>query len=63
MQSNKELISKNSEIALSDIDSLCQSSIELIHYAQHIIVKQVNLVQLMTFYSLGKWIVEKQQNG
>lgn len=63
MQSNKKLISNNSEIALPDIDSLCQNSIELIHYAQHIVVKQVNLVQLMTFYSLGKWIVEKQQNG
>ena len=56
MQSNKELISKDSEIALSDIDSLCKNSIELIRYAQHIIVKQINLVQLMTFYSLGKYL-------
>jgi len=50
----------NSEI---DIELLCQNSIELIQYARQIAAKQVNLVQLMTYYSIGRWIVEEQQQG
>ena len=50
----------NSEI---NIESLCQNSIELIQYARQIAAKQVNLVQLMTYYSIGRWIVEEQQQG
>ena len=42
---------------------LCKNSIELVEYARKITVRQINLVQLMTFYSLGRWIVEVQQNG
>ena len=48
------------EAAIAD---LCRNSIELIQYARHIAEKQVNQVQLMTFYSLGRWIVEEQQQG
>ena len=58
MEREKSII--NSEI---NIESLCQNSIELIQYARQIAVKQVNLVQLMTYYSLGRWIVEEQQQG
>lgn len=50
----------NSEI---NIELLCQNSIELIQYARQIAAKQVNLVQLMTYYSIGRWIVEEQQQG
>ena len=50
----------NSEI---NIESLCQNSIELIQYARQIAAKQVNLVQVMTYYSIGRWIVEEQQQG
>ena len=45
------------------LDSLIINSIELIQYARQLAAKQVNLVQLMTYYSLGRWIVEVQQEG
>ena len=45
------------------LDELCQNSIELVEYARRIAAKQINLVQLMTFYSIGRWIVEVQQQG
>ena len=43
------------------MDNLYQNSIELIKYARNITAKQVNNVQIMTYYSLGRWIVEVQQ--
>lgn len=50
-----------------DIDKslhiLCQNSIDLIEYARRITAKQINIIQLMTFYSIGRWIVEEQQQG
>lgn len=42
---------------------LFENSVELIQYARNLAVKQVNFIQLMTFYSIGKWIVDEQQNG
>lgn len=56
---------KKHNIISSDIniESLCQNSIDLIQYARQIAAKQVNLVQLMTYYSIGRWIVEEQQRG
>lgn len=42
---------------------LCQNSIDLIEYARGITGKQINIIQLMTFYSIGRWIVEEQQQG
>ncbi|MFR8249928.1 MAG: hypothetical protein ACLVAT_13235 [Lachnospiraceae bacterium] len=42
-----------------NMDKLCQNSIELIKYARNITAKQVNNVQIMTYYSLGRWIVVK----
>ena len=47
----------------SHIETLCNNSIELINFSRHLVAKQVNLVQLLTFYSLGKWIVDEQQKG
>ena len=46
-----------------NIENLCRNSIDLIQYARQITAKQVNLVQLMTYYSIGRWIVEEQQQG
>lgn len=46
-----------------NMDKLCQNSIESIKYARNITAKQVNNVQIMTYYSLGRWIVEVQQQG
>jgi len=44
-------------------NNLFVNSIKLIHFARSIIVKQVNTIQLLTNYSLGRWIVEEEQNG
>lgn len=46
-----------------ELEKLCTDSVELIHYARNVIVKHVNIVQIMTYYSLGRWIVETQQMG
>lgn len=45
------------------LDELCQNAIELVEYARNITEKQISAIQLMTFYSIGRWIVEVQQNG
>jgi len=45
------------------LNELCKNSIDLIEYARGITGKQINIIQLMTFYSLGRWIVEEQQQG
>lgn len=34
-----------------------------IQYARGLAVKQVNFIRLMTYYSIGRWIVEEQQEG
>lgn len=46
-----------------ELEKLCSNSVELIHYARSLASKQINTVQIMTYYSLGKWIVEVQQKG
>lgn len=55
----------NYEITENDIEleKLCADSVELINYARNTIVNYVNIVQIMTYYSLGRWIVETQQMG
>ena len=58
MDSKNKIIETN-----KSLDMLIADSIELIQYARQITAKQVNLVQLMTYYSLRKWIVEEQQEG
>ena len=45
------------------MDALCSNSIDLIHYAKNLAVRNINFVEIMTNYVLGKWIVEEQQNG
>ncbi|WP_253293933.1 hypothetical protein [Falcatimonas sp. MSJ-15] len=49
--SNYEIIENDAELK-----KLCTDSVELINYAR-------NIVQIMTYYSLGRWIVETQQMG
>ncbi len=51
MDGKNEILETN-----QSLDMLIAASIELIQYARQITAKQVNLVQLMTYYSLGKWI-------
>lgn len=59
-------IENSMEVIASDenqLENLCKNAVELIDYARSIAAKQVNVVQLMTYFTLGKWIVEVQQNG
>lgn len=39
------------------LNELCKNSIDLVEYARGISAKQINIIQLMTFYSIGRWIV------
>ena len=63
MDKNSKISSANQELTASEMDVLCRNSIDLVQYARRIAARQVNLVQLLTFYSLGRWIVEEQQHG
>ncbi len=45
------------------LNELCKNSIDFAKYARGITAKQINIIQLMTFYSVGRWIVEEQQQG
>ena len=56
-----ELIPEDSVIL--PINNLCRNSIELVEYARSIAARQINLVQLMTFFAIGRWIVEVEQQG
>ncbi len=56
-------LSNRTKLAITDMESLCRKSIDLIHYARNLAVQQINLIELMTNYALGRWIVEEQQNG
>lgn len=47
----------------ANINKLYLNTVDLIQYARGLAVKQVNFIQLMTYYSIGKWIVEEQQEG
>lgn len=60
---NNSLIPKTPDTLAVNLNALCRNSIELIQHARKIAVNQVNLVQLMTYYALGYWIVEEQQSG
>lgn len=60
---NKKLQTKNIDLPATNMDELCRNSIELIQHARKFTANQVNIVQLMTYYTLGYWIVEEQQSG
>ncbi len=47
----------------NSLEKICDDSIELVKYARNAVVRQVNVVQTMTYYCIGKWIVEEQQKG
>lgn len=50
-------------ISDNEIKQLVSDSIALIDYARNSIAKQVNITQIMSYYTLGKWIVDCQQKG
>ena len=45
------------------IERLCADTVALVKHARNIAVQQVNMIQLLTYYTVGKWIIEVQQNG
>lgn len=47
----------------AELEKLCTDSVDLINYARNVVVNHINTVQIMTYYSLGRWIVETQQMG
>lgn len=53
----------SSENEKNDIAKLCTDSISLIDFARSFAMQRLNIIQLLTYYSIGKWIVEVQQNG
>ena len=59
----KELPVNSETMTITDMDALCRNSIDLIRYARGLAVQHINIIELMTNYALGRWIVEEQQNG
>lgn len=51
------------EILNAESSKLYSNSIELIKYARKAVSSYINIVEIMTYYTLGKWIVEEQQFG
>ena len=62
MKKDTDIIVEEST-AIIDMEELCRNSIDLIRYARGLAVQHVNIIELMTNYALGRWIVEEQQNG
>ncbi len=60
---NNNSLNTNENNDISNIDNLCRNSIKLIRYARNLVSQHINVIELITYYSLGKWIVEEQQNG
>ena len=50
-------------VDITSLDRICIDSIELVKFARESAMKQVNVIQTMTYYCIGKWIVEEQQKG
>lgn len=45
------------------IERLCANTVALVKHTRNISVQQVNMIQLLTYYTIGKWIIEVQQKG
>lgn len=45
------------------LEKVCANSVALVKFAREKIVRQVNIVQTMTYYCIGKWIVDEEQRG
>ena len=62
MKENAEIITTRATV-ITDMEALCRHSIDLIRYSRGLAVRQINIIELLTNYALGRWIVEEQQNG
>ena len=58
--SQKTEVLTNEDVA---IERLCANTVALVKPARNIAVQQVNMIQLLTYYTIGKWIIEVQQKG
>ena len=59
-----EIISRPSNnIEKESLDTLCKKSIALIKSAKSTAAREANFIQILTYYILGKWIIEVQQSG
>ena len=47
----------------SAIDALCRESIDLIRYSRHMASRQVDQIQLLAYFNIGRRIVEVEQAG
>lgn len=45
------------------LDKIYMNSVSLVRFAREEIVHQVNIIQIMTYYCIGKWIVDEEQRG
>ncbi len=61
MNHNQKIEALNNEDVA--IERLCADTVALVKHARNITVQQVNMIQLLTYYAIGKWIVNVQQNG
>lgn len=59
----EKLMTEQTDFTEDRINNLCKNAVELINYSRSAVLKEVNLLQLMTYFTLGKWIVEVQQEG
>ncbi|MBQ9360162.1 MAG: DUF1016 family protein [Lachnospiraceae bacterium] len=63
MQNEKKSVTTRDKQDIAEIEKLCRNSIALIRYARGLVVQHINIIELMTYYALGKWIIEVQQEG
>ena len=52
-----------SDLYTENIDILCSKISMLVDYARNISVKSINVIQTITYFCLGKWIIEFEQEG
>ena len=59
----EKLTMENVNFTEDKLDNLCKNASELIHYSRSVVQREVNVIQVITYFTLGKWIVEVQQDG
>lgn len=64
MDQKKELANTaHTDLSTESLHTLCRRAIVLINQARNVAARQINMAQLLTYYTLGEWIVEVQQEG
>lgn len=48
---------------IDNLNNIFNKAVSLVKYSRKVISREVDIIQLMTYFVLGKWIVEEQQNG